>query len=179
MVININLLPPAERQPRWLLTRIIILSSTIIIAIVITFAILQSYTIWKLERDVAAAQQRYSLLNNTRQMMLKATKQNQLTTAKMSLLVKLTDERKPCHAILGRLGVITPRPIWLTELIIDEKAVLRITGNAVTHQDLVSFLQLFEQDELLTAPQLTKVEQDATSAITRFEMTVKVNGIKP
>lgn len=179
MVIEINLLPPKHRQPRWPINKIMVLLAIASVVVIMSLAGFQRYTIWQLEKDIAAAQQQYSLLSLTQKMMVQADSQNQVVAAKTTLLLKLTTERKAWHAIFGRLGVIAPPQIWLTELTVADKGVLRIRGNAVAYPDLVKFLQLLEQDELLTAPQLVKAEQDAVATVTRFELTVKVKGMQP
>jgi type IV pilus assembly protein PilN len=174
MAIKINLLPPEERQSSWPANQIMVLSAIVTVAVVMIFAGFHRYTIWQLEKEVMAAQQQYSLLNLTQNKMLLASSKNQLVTAKTTLLVNLTTGRKPWHAAISRLGVITPPQIWLTELAGADNDILRIKGNALTYPDLVTFLQQLEQDELLTEPQLSKAEQDASAAITKFELNVKV-----
>jgi len=179
MAVKINLLPPAQRQPRWPVNQIMVFSAIIIVVVFWGIAGFHKYTIWQLERELAVAEQQYSLLNVTQKKMLSGKSKNQQATAKTGLLLKLTAERKPWHAVINRLAVVTPPQIWLTDLTGAEKGVLHIKGNALTYLDLLAFLQQLEQDELLAKPQLAKAEQDVKLAVTRFELSVKVKDKQP
>jgi Tfp pilus assembly protein PilN len=179
MAVKINLLPPSERQPRWPVNLLMVVAASIIVTVLMGVAGFHSYTIWQLEQELAVAQQQYAMLTVTQQKMLLGNDKNQQAAAKTGLLLTLTAERKPWHAIINRLAVITPPQIWLTELTGVDKGGLQIKGNALTYPDLVAFLQLLEQDELLTTLQLAKAEQDVKLAVTRFELTVKVKDTQP
>lgn len=179
MAVKINLLPPSQRQPRWPVNLLIAVGASMIVAVLIGVAGFHRYTIWQLEQELAAMQQQHALLTVTQKKMLLGNDKNQQAETKTGLLLTLTAERKPWHAIINRLAVITPPQIWLTELTGVDKGGLQIKGNALTYPDLVAFLQLLEHDELLTTPQLARAEQDVKLAVTRFELTVKVKDLQP
>ncbi|MBP2635086.1 MAG: Fimbrial assembly protein (PilN) [Firmicutes bacterium] len=179
MAVKINLLPPSERQPRWPVNQLMAVGAIMIVTVLMGIVGFQKYTIWRLEHELAVAQQQYALLQATQKKMLLGNSKNQQAAAKTGLLLTLTAERKSWYTILNRLAVVTPPQIWLTELTGGDKGSLQIKGNALTYPDLVTFLQLLEQDELLTTPQLAKAEQDAKLAITRFELTVKIKAAQP
>lgn len=179
MAVKINLLPPAERQPDWPVNQLMAVGAIMLVAVLMGVSGLQRYTIWRLEHELAVAHQQYALLEATQKKMLLGNNKSQQVAAKTGLLLTLTAERKSWYAVLNRLAVVTPPQIWLTELTGGDKVSLQIKGNSLTYPDLVAFLQLLEQDELLTTPQLVKAEQDAKLGITRFELTVKIKDAQP
>lgn len=179
MAIKINLMPPGERQPRWPVNRIFLGAAAVALCLLIAVAAYNQYIIWDLEARIAAAEQQANLLKPTQEKMVLANSQNQLSTAKNNLLVKLTAERKPWHGVMTHLGMVTPTQVWFTDLAVMEKNGIKLKGSSLTYADLTNFLQQLEQDEVLYEPALVKVERDQTLAVTNFEMTVKIKGMQP
>ncbi|SDE84337.1 PilN domain-containing protein [Sporomusa acidovorans] len=175
MAVQINLLPPEERQSLGALTGLIVLIILVAVAAATVFSY-NLYTIYRLERELTVIQQQFSLLRPTQEKMLWANGQNQLVANKNAFLVNLTAERKSWYAILTRLGVVTPPQIWLIEVESSDKGALKIKGNALTYPDLAGFIQLLEQEEQVTAPQLIQAEQEPALGVIRFELSVKTKG---
>ncbi|WP_158618823.1 PilN domain-containing protein [Methylomusa anaerophila] len=101
-----------------------------------------------------------------------------------TLLLKLTNERKSCYAILAGLGTIVPPEIKLTGMETLGKDVILIKGIAEKYPDLAKFMQLMEQNEsnIFIQPILIKAETDTTtssisSIATKFELNIKLKGL--
>ncbi|SMD06511.1 PilN domain-containing protein [Sporomusa malonica] len=175
--IQINLLPPEERQERWPVNRLFAVAALLGLMCFSLFAGYNVYRVYELERDIAAVEQQLQLLQPTQDKMVSTNSQQQVINAKNTLLTKLTTERKPWYAVVSRLAVIVPPQIWLEELGTGDKNTFKMKGNALTYPDLANFMQLLDQDDMFIEPVLIRAERDSQSVVTKFEMTVKVKGL--
>ncbi|WP_094604672.1 hypothetical protein SPSIL_020990 [Sporomusa silvacetica DSM 10669] len=176
-MITINLLPPSERMPTWLFKKTVLLCGIILLVLYGSIFAYNWYTIWSLEKDLAAARQHYSLLRPTEDNMQLAANKQQAIDKKNNTLVAITKEQKSWHAVISHFAMITPSQIWLTELAVSDKNGILLKGNAMTYPDLANYLDSLEKDKLITEPVLIKAEQDSKFNYTKFEMTVKRKGI--
>lgn len=175
--IRINLLPPDERQERWPINRLFAAALLLGLMCLSLFSGYNAYREYELEQELTAARQQLQLLQPTQEKMVTTNSQQQVFNAKNTLLTKLTAERKPWYAVVSRLAVIVPPQVWLEELGSGDKNTFKLKGNALTYPDLASFMQVLDQDDLFIEPVLIKAERDSQSAVTKFEMTVKVKGL--
>lgn len=175
--LHINLLPPEERQARWPVNRIFILTGGFVVLLFILFAGYNALAIYKLESDLTSVEQQLELLRPTQEKMIQSNSQQQLINAKTTLMTKLTAERKPWYAVISRLAVVVPPQVWLEELGSGEKNIVRLKGNALTYPDLANFMRVLDQEEMFTEPILIKAEMDNRYAVTKFELTVKIKGL--
>ncbi len=175
--LHINLLPPEERQARWPVNRIFILTGVLVVLLFILFAGYNTLVIYKLENDLTSVEQQLELLRPTQEKMIQSNSLQQLINDKTTLLTKLTAERKPWYAVITRLTVALPPQVWLEELGSGEKNIVRMKGNALTYPDLANFMQVLDKEEMFTEPTLIKAELDKQSAVTKFELTVKIKGL--
>ncbi|MDF2568491.1 MAG: hypothetical protein K0R55_95 [Sporomusa sp.] len=175
--IQINLLPPAERQTRWPINGLFVATAFIMFIFFAIFAGLNAYSIYMIENNLASAQQQLELLKPTQEKMVSFNLQQQEINAKTTLLTKLTTERRPWYTIVSKLAIIVPPQIWLDEISSSDKNSFKIKANALTYPDLANFMQRVEQDEMFSEPVLIRAERDNQSAITRFEMTIKIEGL--
>ena len=172
-MITVNLLPLSERAAAWSFQRSCLLGGVIVLSIYGSIFAAQYYAAWTLEKDIAVARQRYSLLLPVQDTMRAAMDKQQTIDKKNNTLAAITGERKSWHAVIRHFGIITPPQIWLTELAASDKNVILLKGNARTYPDLAAYLDSLEQDVLLAEPALIKAEQDSQFGYTRFEITVK------
>lgn len=176
-MITINLLPPSERLSAWPFKKIVFVCGVMLLVIYSSIFVYNWFTIWSLEKNLAAANQHYNLLRPTQDsMQLAATKQLAIDK-KNNTLVAITGERKSWYGVISHFGIITPPQIWLTELTASDKNIILVKGNAMTYPDLASYLDSLEKDKLVTEPVLIKAEQDSKYNYTKFEMTVKLKEI--
>ncbi|BBB93314.1 Fimbrial assembly protein [Methylomusa anaerophila] len=131
-----------------------------------------------------ATRQQYSLLRPTQDKMELASLKLAEIDKRKTLLLKLTNERKSCYAILAGLGTIVPPEIKLTGMETLGKDVILIKGIAEKYPDLAKFMQLMEQNEsnIFIQPILIKAETDTTtssisSIATKFELNIKLKGL--
>ena len=174
-MIRINLLPLAERQPKWRTGRIF---GTLVVLVLGVFLSVWGYFQFMLvhtERNLEEAKNRHQLLRPSRQAMLAANAKQQGIDAKDNVLIALTRERTSWYAILTQLGAKTPPELWFTDLTID-KSLLKLTGMAKSTPDLAAFMRKLEQDDLFAEPTLVKAERDITTFATKFEITLKIKG---
>ncbi|MBP2662345.1 MAG: Fimbrial assembly protein (PilN) [Firmicutes bacterium] len=176
-MITINLLPLAERLPKWSFQRIVLLCGVTLFGLYGSIFAYNCYTIWSLEKDIEATHQQYSLLRPTQDNMQLAVSKQLAIDKKKKTLVAITGERKAGYAMISHFGIITPPQIWLTELAASDKNSILVKGNAMTYPDLANYLDSLENDKLVTEPVLIKAEQDSEFNYTKFEMTVKLKGI--
>lgn len=175
-MIRINLLPPAERQPRWRTGRIF---AALTVAVAGTLAAVYGYyhfMIAHTESRLAETRARHELLRPARDAMVAAGARQQAIDEKNAVLMALTRERTSWYAVLTQLGAKTPPELWLTDLTAD-KGVVKLTGLARSYPDLAAFMRRLEQDDLFAEPMLVKAEVDPVSTATKFEMTVKIKGM--
>jgi Tfp pilus assembly protein PilN len=174
-MIRINLLPLAERQPKWRTGRIF---SALIFLVVIAFAGVWGYFLFSLahtEQSLEEVKNRHQLLRPARDAMVAANAKQQGIDAKNNVLIGLTRERTSWYAVLTQLGAKTPPELWLTDLTVDKNA-LKLMGMVKSYPDLATFMRKFEQDDLFAEPALVKAEKDLATAATKFEITLKIKG---
>lgn len=175
-MIRINLLPASERQSNTNWGRIFALAGVFVLLFCGAMYGYGLYTEQTLEEELQQARNRYELLRQTREQMTIAGEKQQLINNKNAVLMTLTNERKSWNAALARLGVITPPPVWLTEMNTNGKDVT-LRGMAVNYPDLAGFIEKIGQDTFFTEPVLIKAEQDTILSVTRFELSIKIKGM--
>lgn len=176
-MITINLLPASERMPTWLGKKTVLLCGIILLVLYGSVFFYNWYTIWSLEKELAAARQHYSLLRPTEDNMQLAASKQQAIANKNNTLVAITKEQQSWYAVISHLAIITPPQIWFTELAANDKNNILLKGNARTYPDLANYLDSLEKDKLIIEPVLIKAEQDSKFNYTKFELTVKCKGI--
>ena len=174
-MIRINLLPPAERQPKWSLKRIFLILGALACFICASLFSCNLFMIWHVERQITDARNKYELLMPVQVKMVEANGKQQVISAKNNMLVTLTAERKSWHTIITHLGVITPPEIWLTELGTVDKNLIKITGTAMSYPVLAQFIETLEQDDVFTTPVLLGAVLTPKAAVflVKFEISVK------
>ena len=174
-MIRINLLPPEERLPKWRTKRIfIVLSLTVVFLLSLVYGFNEAL-LYYTGPQLQDVRNRYEALGPAREKMRQANLKQGAINQKQGLIANLAKDKAPTYPILARFGATMPPELWLTDLEID-KGLLKITGMAKNYPDMVSFMQNMEKEELLTEPALSKAEQDAALAASKFEMTAKIRG---
>ncbi|MDT8901801.1 PilN domain-containing protein [Anaeroselena agilis] len=175
-MIRINLLPPAERRPKWRTGRIF---GTLIVLVLGALLGVWGYLQFMLvhtERNLEEAKNRLQLLQPAREAMLAANSRQQGVDAKDGVLIALTRDRTSWYAVLTQLGAKTPPELWYTDLTVDNKGALKLLGMAKSTPDLAAFMRKLEHDDLFADPTLVKAERDILTYATKFEITLKIKG---
>ena len=175
-MIRINLLPLSERRSTLALGRIFAIVSGFVLLFCVALYGYGFYTELTLQEQIRETRNRYELLRPTQEKMMAANEKQQMINSKNAILLALTNERKSWHAVLARLGNVTPPSVWLTDMEAAQKNIL-LKGMAVNYPDLASYMQKISQDTLFAEPILIRVEQDSTLPVTRFELSVKIKGM--
>lgn len=176
-MIQINLLPPAERRPQWLVGRMFTAAGVIVVFVCVCLYGYIWYQIRELEVAIVQTHNQLELLRPLQAKMLDAQTKKQRLDAKNNILVALTRERLSWYALAARLGIVTPPEVWLTEVAATDNGAVRIKGMAAAYPDLAAYVKKLEQDDIFAEPVLVKAERDGDRTATRFELTVKVKGL--
>lgn len=177
-MIRINLLPPAERQPDWPLNRLFAIIGSALAIILLLVYCSTVFMIWQKERQLTEERNQYELLRPTEVAMKTAVTKQQTISAKNAILVNLTNERKSWPPLITHLAMLTTPRIWFTELGAVNKDAIKIVGLADNYQEIATFLQRLEQDGIFAEPSLVQAEIMSDNKATKFEITVKLKGIK-
>lgn len=176
-MIRINLLPLAERQSKWPVDRLLIVTGCLMS---ILFSCLYSYNIfalWNMDGKLQATRNQYQLLQPTRDIMAKANSKQQLFDKKNNILLKLTKERQSLYAIIQHITTVSPAKIWFTEMVKGDKGTIQIKGWAINYPEIAQFMKIMEDDQLMIDSALTNVEKKDTATAATFEIIVKPRGI--
>ncbi|EAX47864.1 Fimbrial assembly family protein [Thermosinus carboxydivorans Nor1] len=176
-MIQINLLPPAERRPKWPLSRMFAAAGMVVVFVCVCLYGYSWYQIRELEVAIAQTRNQLELLRPLQAKMIDAQTKQQRLDAKNNILVALTRERQSWYALVARLGIVTPPQVWLTEVAAAENGAVRLKGMAAAYPDLAAYVKKLEQDDIFAEPVLVKAERDGARTVTRFELTVKVKGL--
>ena len=176
-MIRINLLPEAQRQPKWAFGRIVATSVSLVAVISILVYAYGAYSVWTLEQQIAAARSQYELLQPTREKMAAAATKQQAIQTKNNVLIALTAERRSWYGVLAHLGTVTPSDAWFIDVTSVDQNNLKISGMTKNYPDLANFLRRVEQDPFFAEPVLIKAERQGTMPATRFEISVKLKGM--
>lgn len=174
-MIRINLLPPAERLPKWRTGRIFLALSLVVVFLVFTVFGFMEARLYYAERQLQETHNRFESLRPTLEKMQQANAKQAAISKKQATLTSLTSGKTAYFPVLAQIGVKMPPPLWLTGLEID-KDTLKMVGMAKSYPDLISFLKNLEHDEILGDPTLVKVERDNAIPVDKFEMTAKIRG---
>lgn len=181
-MIRINLLPQTERKSDWSLTRLFEISGGFLAVTLMLIYALTACIVWQKERETSEVRNQYELLRPTEAAMHDSLSKQQLIIAKNDILVILTKERKSWHAIIARLATLTTPRLWFTELGAVNTDSIKIIGIADNYQEIAVFLQRLEQDAVFIEPSLVQAEittiNSNKTALTKFEIVVKVKGLK-
>lgn len=178
MKIRINLLPPEQQPPKWHYGRLLLLPILLMLLVIGALFGYGEYRYWTLEQELAESRSRYEALNAGEQQMRISETRQAAVQAREKILLQLSNGRYSWHGTMAHLGGFMPRRVWLTEIGSAQKGILQLKGNAVSYPDLVVFLSKMEQDRLFVEPTLLKAEQNERSALTQFEISVKVGGMR-
>jgi len=174
-MIRINLLPPADRLPKWRTGRLFLAMS---LAVIFLFAAIYAFGEAKsyyTNNEIKDTRTRLARLQPVWDKMITASGKQQAINQKQQLLGTLARQQPACYPVLAQLGMKTPPQLWLTSLDF-QKDTLKIAGMTQDYADLVVFMQNLEQDILLSEAVLVKAEQDPALPATKFEVTVKIRG---
>lgn len=176
-MIRINLLPPAERQSKWPVDRLLVVAGCLLS---IVFSILYSYNIfevWRVEGDLQKTRNEYQLLQPTRVIMASASQKQQILDKKANIMTGLSKERQSLYAIIQHITSVSSSQIWFTDLTKNDKNALQIKGWATTYPAVAQFMQTMEHDQLLVESVLTSVEKKDATAVATFDIVVKPRGL--
>ena len=177
-MIQINLLPPEKRKPKWDMRRIAVGISLLSLLICSGWYSFGVFRIWQCEKQFSELQAQHELLRPTEEKMNAVVKKQQIITAKNNMLVNvLTKDRKSCYSIIVYFGTIMPPHVWLNGLAMADNDSIRINGMAIQYPDIVNLLQRMEHDDMLDDPVLFKAEYDPAVAATKFEISVRLKGL--
>ena len=176
MRIRINLLPVAQRPPRWHYGRLLLLPLLAVLLVIAGLFGVGEYRYWELEQQLAQTRRQFDSLDTAEQQMRIAQTRQAAVQAREKILLQLSGNRYSWHSAMVHLGTFMPRKVWLTEIGSAQKGVLQMKGNALSYPELVSFLGKMEQDKIFIEATLLKAEQNEKDALTRFEITAKVRG---
>ncbi len=175
---KINLLPLAERPSKWPVNKLFLLSGVLILALFSSISSYNLFTLWDIEKQLQNTRNQYELLQPTQKIMFQTIQKQEILNKKNNLLVTLTDERKSSYTTVARLTALTSPQIWFTDIGKTDKDMIQAKGWAGQYLAITEFMQKLEQDQFFADPLLVKVENDATSNVVRFEITVKPKGIQ-
>jgi len=176
-MIRINLLPLTERQSKWPVDRLLIITGCLLSLI---FSSLYSYNIfevWNMESKLQETRNQYQLLQPTRDSMVSANYKQQLINKKQNLLAGLTKEHQSLYAIIQHITGVSPEKIWFTEMVKGDKGTIQIKGWAKNYPEIAQFMKIMENDKLLIESALTNVEKKDAAPTATFEIVVKPRGI--
>lgn len=177
-MIQINLLPPEKRRPKWKFRRIIAGISLLSFLFCLGWYGFDAFRMWQCQRQLAELQAQHELLRPTEEKMQEATKRLQTITAKNNTLVNvLTKERKSWYSIIIYFGAIMPPHVWLKELAAVDKDNIRVNGMALRYPDIANLLLKMEHDDMFADPVLVKAEYDPAAAATKFEISARLKGL--
>ncbi len=181
-MIRINLLPPEERRTQLPLARIFLIITTGVIGFGIAVYTYGFFTIMNLENQLHDTRNQYELLKPTQEKMQSTTAIVQQIQAKNAVLIALTQDRKSWHAIMTHLGVLATTNVWLNEVSLAEKNLLKIKGMAGSYPDLAAFIKKLEQDAFFTDVLLLNAEKfnqdkNPSTSVANFELSVKIKGM--
>ncbi|AIF51784.1 PilN domain-containing protein [Pelosinus sp. UFO1] len=175
---TINLLPLAERQPKWPINQFLIISIFLLLLLFSSLYCYNTYKIWSIEKELQATRNQYELLQPTRIQMINLDAKQQLYDKKNNLVVSLTKGRSTWYSIIQHLVTITPQDLWFTDLSNTDKGVVYIKGSAGAYPAVAQLMKNLENDPIFTEPNLNKVESDGTLSIVKFEIMVKFKGMQ-
>lgn len=171
---KINLLPPQERPQGFTRKKFFIIMSVCVLFIYTVIFGYNQYVLWSLSDELSAVNSQYQLLRPAEQKMLAALAKQTAYNQRNSVLVKLSKDKKSWHAVLSRLGYITPPKVWLTQVAAVDRKYVKILGQAANYSELAAFLANMANDGIFTAPMLISADQDNRSNLTKFEIVVKI-----
>lgn len=176
-MIQINLLPPADRIAAFPLNRIIGGSIFFTCVLLVGLYGYGFYVEIMLQQDLQRVRTQYELLRPTQQNMITANQKLQATANKHTILTDLTKERKSWHAVFAHLGMVIPEQVWLTEVSAGNDNLLLIKGRAANYPEVAAFIEQLAKDSFFSEPVLIKAERDMILEAARFEVSVKIKGM--
>jgi type IV pilus assembly protein PilN len=174
---TINLLPLAERQPKWPINKLLFISSILLFSIYSSVYSYNALKIWNIEKDLQSARNQYELLQPALAMMCDSNNKQQLIDKKNNMIAFLTKERNSWYSTIQHLVVIMPQQLWFTDLSKLDKGVLQIKGSAANYAIVADFMKNIEHDPFFIEPTLNKVENLTTTSVVKFEIMVKSKGM--
>ena len=175
-MIRINLIPTAQRPPKWTTGRTI---GVMALAFAVFLGAWYGYyavAAWNMENKIAEAKAKYDSLKPVRDKMLEANQKEQMIRVKTNRIAGLSADRKSWHATMAHVSTLTSAQVWLTDVDAPDKAGLKMKGMALSVPDLARFVQRLEQDKVFSDPLLVKTEKDGALPADRFELAVKMRG---
>jgi len=176
-MIRVNLLPLAERQSKWPVTKLLIAAGLLVMLLFSCIFTYNLFAVWNLEQSIQTTRNQYQALQPTRVLMDSANAKQQQFDKKNNIIATLTKERQSLYNIIQHLSAQASPEICFTDLLKTDKGVIQIKGWTTTYPLVAEFMQTIENDQFFMEPLLNSVEQDATTQITKFDITVKPRGL--
>lgn len=174
-MITINLLPPEKRKKQISLKRLItvVMSCFVIVWVGIYFFMLCQAAI--MQDTILSAKESYQLMTKSIEKKEMTEKKQQLINKKDAVVTGISKNTNAEYAVLSNISELVTPNIWLTEIHMDEKKVVRIKGNASSYPQLATFLNRFENNKAFTEVSLgsANVIKISNQEITQFEVTAK------
>jgi len=176
-MIRINLLPLAERQSKWPVTKLMIAAGLFVMLIFSCIFTYNLFAVWNLEQSIQTTRNQYQALQPTRVLMDSANAKQQQFDKKNNIVATLTKERQSLYNVIQHLSAQASSEICFTDLLKTDKGVIQIKGWTTTYPLVAAFMQTIENDQFFMEPLLNNVEQDANTQITKFDIAVKPRGL--
>lgn len=176
-MIKINLLPLAERQSKWPVDRLLIITSCLLSMLFSGIYMYTFFATWNIDNKLQATRAQYQSLQPIRDNMAQAATKQQLFDKKNNILLGLTKEHQSLYAIIQHITTVSPSKIWFTEMVKGDKGTIKINGWASNYPEVAQFMKIMENDQFLVESVLTNVEKKNTALAATFEIVVKPRGI--
>jgi Tfp pilus assembly protein PilN len=172
-MIEINLLPPAQRPPK-ISTRKLISVFFLLLLCLFFYYLAGVYQLYTLHKHLADMNTQLQLLRPAQESMLAANDKLYQIKLRKQILMKLTGKRRSWHAIFSHLGATTPPSIRLTAIANNKQTNCTITGRAATYPALADYLEKMDKDLFLAEPRLISADNTSEQHGTSFEIQVKL-----